>query len=62
MSVDAAEERLPGLLAWEGRVEAVSEWPIDAATLRRPGIFVLLPLGSWIGGALVERLVDAALC
>lgn len=56
-----ADERLPGLLAWEGRVDAVSEWPIDAATLRRLGIFVLLPLGSWIGGALVERLVDAAL-
>jgi len=55
------DARLPGLLAWESRVEAVSGWPIDAATLRRLGVFVLLPLGSWIGGALVERPVDAAL-
>lgn len=58
---DRADDRLPGLLAWEGRIERVSEWPVDAASLRRLGIFVLLPLGSWVGAALVERLVDAAL-
>jgi hypothetical protein len=50
--------RLPGLLAWEARVEAISEWPIDARALGRTGLFVLLPLASWIGAALVERWVD----
>jgi hypothetical protein len=27
----------------------------------RFGLLVLIPLGSWLGGALVERLVDATL-
>jgi hypothetical protein len=58
---DAAARRLPGLLAFEGRVEAVREWPFDAATLRRFGIVLLLPLASWLGGALVERAVDRLL-
>jgi hypothetical protein len=53
--------RLPGLLAWESRVESVPEWPIDAAALRRIALYLLIPLGSWVGGALVERLVDALL-
>jgi hypothetical protein len=52
---------LPGLLAWESRVERVPEWPIDAGALRRIALYLLIPLGSWMGGALVERLVDALL-
>lgn len=55
------DTRLPGLLAWEARIEGLSEWPIDARALRRTGLFLLLPLASWIGSALVERLVDASL-
>lgn len=54
----AAAGRLPGLLAFEARIEAAREWPFDAATLRRFGIVLLLPLLSWLGGALVERAVD----
>ena len=49
------------LLAYEARIEGVGEWPFDPSTLRRFGFFLLIPLVSWIGGALVERLVDAAL-
>lgn len=59
-ATDAAR-RLPGLLAFEARVEAAREWPFDAATLRRFGIVLLLPLLSWLGGALVERVVDRML-
>jgi len=58
--LDAAA-RLPALLAYESRVERVSAWPFDVPTLVRFGFFVLLGLGSWLGGALVERLVDSAL-
>jgi uncharacterized membrane protein len=50
--------RLPGLLAWEARIESVSEWPIDASSLRLAGLYVLIPVLSWVGGALVERVVD----
>ena len=55
------DTRLPGLLAWEARIEGLSEWPIDAAALGRTGLFLLLPLASWVGSALVERLVNASI-
>jgi hypothetical protein len=56
---DAAESaRLNALLAWEARVDAMSVWPFDTPTLIRFALFLLVPLGSWLGGALVERAVD----
>ena len=58
---DADAGRLPALIAYEARIAAVREWPFDTATLRRFLLFRLIPLASWIGGALVERVVDAAL-
>jgi hypothetical protein len=53
--------RLPGLLAYVNQVESVREWPFDAPTLTRFFLYVAIPLGSWVGGALVERLLGAAL-
>jgi hypothetical protein len=60
---DSAEAgaRLPALLAFEKRIESVREWPFDAPTLTRFFLYVAIPIGSWIGGALVERLLGAAL-
>ncbi len=52
---------LPALLAYEARVQAVGEWPFGTPTLLRFALLVLLPLGSWVAGALVERLVEALL-
>jgi len=57
----AAPARMPSLLAYEARIESVREWPFDTTTVSRFGFFLLIPLVSWIGGALVERAVDAAL-
>jgi len=51
--------RLPALLAWETRVERMSAWPFDATSLFRFALLLLVPLGSWLGGALVERAVNA---
>jgi hypothetical protein len=56
-----AGARLLGLLAYAKTVESVREWPFDAPTLTRFFLYVAIPLGSWIGGALVERLLSAAL-
>ncbi len=58
---EAASGKLPGLLAYKQFVESVSEWPIDTSTLLRFGLYLGLPIGSWLGGALVERLVDVVL-
>ncbi len=55
------DARLDELLAWEARIEAVREWPLDAPALRRFGLYLLIPLGSWSGGALIERAIDALL-
>jgi hypothetical protein len=54
----------PGLADWvayRGLIESVREWPIDAPTLRRFALYLAIPFGSWFGGALVERMVDALL-
>jgi hypothetical protein len=49
------------LLAWRRFVESVPEWPIDVSTLSRFALYVGIPLFSWIGAALVERMLDAAI-
>lgn len=56
-----ASQRLPGLLAYEARVERVRDWPFDLPVLLRFGLYVLILLGSWVAAALVERLLGAAL-
>jgi hypothetical protein len=56
-----AGAKMPGLLAYKHEIESVREWPFDAPTLTRFFLYVAIPLGSWVGGALVERLLGAAL-
>ena len=56
-----AAARLPGLLAYEKRVLEVNEWPIDYQARLRFGLYLVIPLGSWLGGAFVERMLSAAL-
>ncbi len=48
-------------MAWESRIEGVREWPFDTGTFARFGLYLLIPLASWSGGALVERLIDGLL-
>jgi hypothetical protein len=49
------------LLAWEQRIEHVRTWPFDAPTMLRFALYVAIGLGSWVGAALVERALGAAL-
>lgn len=53
--------RVDELLAWRGWIESLREWPIDASGLVRLMLYLGIPLASWVGGALVERLVDSAI-
>lgn len=57
----ASAGRLADAVAWEGRVAATREWPIEAPTLLRLAFFVALGLGSWVGAALVQELLARAL-
>jgi hypothetical protein len=54
-------ERLSALLAYEARIERVREWPFDVPTLLRFLILALVAAGSWLGGAVVERLLGVFL-
>ena len=57
----AAGARLSNLVAYRGLVEAASTWPFDLGVWLRFALYVSLGLGSWLGGALVERLIGVAL-
>ena len=46
-------------LALERRLMDVSEWPFDAGSYARVVLYIFLGLGSWVGAALVERLLEA---
>lgn len=50
--------RFADLLAYEGRLAMAHTWPVDGTTLLRLGLYVLLPVGSWIASALVARGVE----
>lgn len=52
---------LADLLAYRNFVYSVREWPFDAPTRTRLLLYAAIPIGSWLGGAFVERLLDAAL-
>jgi hypothetical protein len=54
----SGEPRLADLVAWHAFLERVREWPIDAPALLRGALIAALGIGSWLGGALVDRVVD----
>ena len=55
-----AAARLPALFAAEARVDSVGALAFDANTVLRFALYVTLGVGSWVGGALIERLLGAA--
>ncbi len=57
----STQGRLTDLLAYKTQVESTPEWPFDSSTLIRFGLYLLIPVGSMVGGALVERIVDMVL-
>ncbi len=59
--VPGASSHLHALLALRAQVEAAREWPWDASTLVRFSLYLAIGMGSWLGGALVERVVDLIL-
>jgi len=58
---DAAASGLADLVAYKEHVADASEWILDAPILARFTLYLGLPLGSWLGGAFVERIVDGML-
>ena len=56
-----AAARLPALLALRAQVADVREWPVDLPTLARLALFLAIGLASWVGAALVDVAIEAAL-
>jgi len=53
--------RLANLIAYYQLVERAREWPIDAVNILKFCLYMLIGLGSWLGAAIVERLLDSSL-
>lgn len=56
-----AYDRLTPLLTYRREIAAISEWPFDTSVAGRLAIYLIIPPLTWIGAALIEILVDAAL-
>ena len=57
----STQGRLTDLLAYKNRVESTPEWPFDSSTLLRFGLYLMIPIGSMVGGVLLDRIVDTVL-
>lgn len=60
-SAGAGASKLAELISYRQLIESVHEWPFDVSAVLRFLLFASLGVGSWLGGALVERAVDAFL-
>ena len=49
------------ITAYQNVIETIRKWPFDSSTLLKFTLYLLIPLGSWLGGALVERGLDLIL-
>ena len=55
------DTRLVNLVAYRDMIEGAREWPFGASTWARLLLFMALGVGSWVGGAVVERILSTAL-
>jgi hypothetical protein len=49
------------VVAYQEVINDIRNWPFDNPTLVRFALYLLIPLGSWLGGAFVERGLDVFL-
>jgi hypothetical protein len=57
-AMDAPLAELESLLALRERVARVSSWPLGHSGLKRVALYVILPPLTWVGAALVERMLE----
>ena len=62
-NADAPPEdaRLGNLIQYQEFVKSIREWPFDVSIVVRSVLLIVLGAGSWLGGAVVERLLGLAL-
>jgi hypothetical protein len=52
------DSRLGNLIQYQAFVKSLKEWPFDLSIATRSLLLILLGAGSWVGGAIVERLLN----
>ncbi len=55
------DARLGNLIQYQEFVNSIREWPFDLSIVARSVLLIALGAGSWLGGAVVERLLGLAL-
>jgi hypothetical protein len=55
------DARLGNLIQYQEFVKSIREWPFDVSIVARSLLLIVLGVGSWLGGAVVERLLGLAL-
>lgn len=55
------KQSIAEIMAYRTMIENIRNWPFDSPTLVRFTLYLLIPLGSWLGGAFVERGLDLIL-
>jgi hypothetical protein len=61
LAAQAETLSLADLLAYRDTIASVREWPVRSPTVLRVFLLLLIPVGSWVGGALVERILGRLL-
>ncbi|MBT4522471.1 MAG: hypothetical protein HOC23_20945 [Halieaceae bacterium] len=51
----SGQQPIAEIIAYQSMIESIRNWPFDNPTLTRFALYLLIPLGSMFGGALVER-------
>lgn len=49
---------LAELVAYKAVIDNIKNWPFDNPTVVRFSLYLLIPVGSWLGGTIVERGLD----
>lgn len=55
------DARLGNLIQYQAFVKSIREWPFDLSIVARSFLLIVLGTGSWLGGAVVERLLNLLL-
>ena len=52
------QQSIAEIVAYRSVIEEIRNWPFDSPTMVRFTLYIMIPLGSWLGGAFVERGLD----
>lgn len=53
--------RVADLLAYQAQILSVGEWTLESSRLGQLVLYLLLPLGSWLGAVMVKRMLGMML-